>query len=142
MVTFGEIEKFIQAQTAIASPVAPTDRLEEDLGITGDDYFELIDDFSKHFDVNVDGFLWYFHCHEEVFCPGGMFFPPPSRQVKRIAITAKDLLHFAITKKWDVVYPPHTLAKRRYDHYITWVLYLSPLLIMLLLNLLPSKCTP
>ena len=111
-------------------PVAT--RLEEDLGITGDDYFELIDEYSRRFSVNTDGFLWYFHCHEEAFNPGSWFFPSPNDQVLRIPITIGHLLEFANTGTWAIAYPAHTLAKRRYDIYITWLLCPTPVIVAFL----------
>lgn len=139
MVTLEEIEAFLQETQAISRPLAPSDRLEEDLGITGDDYFELVEEFSKRFGVNVHGFTWYFHCHEEAFNPGAMFFPPPSRQVERIAITVNDLFRFASVGRWAIDYPPHQLAKRRYDLYVTWALYGCIPSIPLLMLLIKGK---
>lgn len=139
MATFEEVEAFVRETAAISKPLAPSDRLEEDLGITGDDYFELIEEFSKRFEVNIDAFIWYFHCHEEAFNPGALFFPPPSRQVERIAITVHDLFRFASVGRWAIDYPPHRLAKRRYDIYITWVLYGSIPVIPLLMLLIKGK---
>jgi hypothetical protein len=140
MVSFCDIEVFVQECCGIRRTLKASDRLEEDLGITGDDYFELIDEYSKRFDVNVDGFLWYFHCHEEAFNPGALFFPAPSSQVKRIPITLEHLLAFANSRKWDISYPPHSLARRRYDIYITWLLYLSPVAIAFLLVAFGGNC--
>jgi len=35
--------------------------IDNDLGCTGDDFDELISEFSVRFQVNMDNYLWYFH---------------------------------------------------------------------------------
>ena len=37
----------------------------ETVRISGDDCFELIEKFSKKYDVDISNFLWYFHHEEE-----------------------------------------------------------------------------
>jgi len=111
-----EIEQFVQAQTGHKRPLAASLRLEEDLGITGDDYFDLVKDFADQFAVNTDSFLWYFHCKEEPLGNlGAWLFQPPDRQVERISITLGHLHHFADAKRWDISYPDHKISRKRYD---------------------------
>ncbi|WP_018606393.1 DUF1493 family protein [Uliginosibacterium gangwonense] len=139
MVEFVEIEQFVQEQTGRKRPLAASLRLEEDLDITGDDYFELVDDFSHRFDVNTEHFLWYFHCKEEPLGSnlGAWFFPTPDQQVERISITLGHLHHFAQAKRWDVSYPEHNISLKRHDIKLNNALYIGlPFLLISLLWLL------
>ena len=93
-----------------------------DLGVTGDDFHELIDEYSKKFNVDMFPYLWYFHADEEGNSFGVSFFKPPYERVKRIPVTPKMLSDFANKGKWSIAYPEHTLPKRRYDIIINRVL--------------------
>jgi len=76
----------------------------------------LLAEYQKHFDVNLDNFLWYFHHGEEVHhLLGGLFFPPPNERVKHIPVTLELLLECARLGYWNVDYPPHELPKSRDD---------------------------
>ena len=93
-----------------------THDLERDLGITGDDFFELAEAFSKEFNANMASYRWYFHHAEEVtFNPGALVFKPPYRLVSHIPITPALLLQAANLGSWPVKYPQHKLPERRYD---------------------------
>lgn len=93
-----------------------------DLGVTGDDFHEMIEKYQKTFNVDMTTYLWYFHADEEGQSIGGGFFKAPYERVKRIPITPKMLLDFANKGKWTIEYPEHTLPKRRYDLIINTVL--------------------
>ncbi|MEQ8177260.1 MAG: DUF1493 family protein [Amphiplicatus sp.] len=91
----------------------------ESLGITGDDAWDFIENYSARFKVDLSSFLWYFHADEEgMNIPGGIVFTPPSARVKRIPISVMLLLESANAGRWMLEYPPHTLPKWRYDLFI------------------------
>ncbi len=93
----------------------------KDFGIDGDDFFELMEAYSKEFKVDLSDFLWYFHHNEEGFFNiGSIFVKPPYNRVSRIAITPQILFEAANTGKWSIKYPKHTLPKKRYDILIGW----------------------
>ena len=93
----------------------------KDLGVDGDDFSELMEEFSKRFHVDLSSFLWYFHHNGEGFNIGALFIKPPNKRVDRIAITPEMLQEYANTKKWGIKYPKHCLPKRRYDIILTWI---------------------
>lgn len=87
--------------------------IERDLGCTGDDFHELMDAYSDRFNVDMSGYLWYFHTHDETMAtlnlmPGN----PPSKQVERIPVTLNLLVDKALLGRWDLKYPPHVLQSR------------------------------
>jgi hypothetical protein len=92
--------------------------LEEDLGVYGDDMNELIEEYSKRFNVDVSDYRWYFHTGEEgvgLINIGGMISPPPDARVPHIPITIGMLSDFANKGRWSIVYPEHSLPERRHD---------------------------
>lgn len=96
-----------------AEEVLPDADIEKDLGCTGDDFFELMEAYAKRFNVDMSGFIWYFHTHDEGMAtldllPG----MPPSIQVERIPVSLNLLVQMAQLGKWDVPYPPHVLQPR------------------------------
>lgn len=59
------LDAFIREQTGSDKlPAADVD-LFDGLGVVGDDCFEFITAFAKRFDVDMAGYLWYFHHGEE-----------------------------------------------------------------------------
>jgi hypothetical protein len=121
MVELAEIVAFIKDQTG-CDKVAENSDITEDLGVYGDDFDELIVNFSKKFNVDISSCLWYFHCCEEGNSIGGAFFKSPDKRVKHIPVTPLMLFEFAQKGKWDIQYPDHKLPKRRYDILINQVL--------------------
>lgn len=96
-----------------------------DLGVVGDDFHEMIEEYSKKFSVDMTSYLWYFHSDEEGQNFGACFFKTPNERVKRIPVTPKMLVDFANKGKWTIDYPEHTLPKRRYDLIINTVLVIG-----------------
>lgn len=116
-----------------AEEVLPDADIEKDLGCTGDDFFELMDAYAKRFNVDMSGFHWYFHTHDESMATVGMFTGyPPSVQVERIPVTLNLLIEMAGRGKWSVIYPPHTLKPRytRLEKVMRW-LFLAALIILI-----------
>lgn len=98
--------------------------IERDLSCTGEDFNELMDAYSKRFNVDMSDYRWYFHTQEEGFNIGSMVFNPPNERVERIPVTPKMLAEFAVHGKWGVAYPEHQLPKYRLDLAFNTLLFL------------------
>ena len=86
-----------------------------EIGMTGDDFHDMIERYATKYSVDMSDYLWYFHADEEGQSIGGHFFTPPYKSVKRIPVTPTMLTNFANKGKWDIQYPEHKLPKKRYD---------------------------
>ncbi len=117
MVTLPEIYALIsEVSGAKISGLRPDTDLVEDIGIEGDDFFELMEKFEKRFNADISAYRWYFHHGEEGFLSvGALLFKPPYRRVKRIPVTPEILLACANTHSWIVQYPQRELPKYRFD---------------------------
>ena len=62
MVTINQVIEFLKDQTG-CNQMSVDSAITEDLGV--DDFDNLINNFSKEFNVDVSSWLWYFHCGEE-----------------------------------------------------------------------------
>src|SRR6187551_1716604 len=136
MVTEDEIIDLIKVKTGTEKINSDSD-IFNDLGVVGDDFDELLGEYHKKFDVNMDKYLWYFHADEEGQSIGGLFFKSPNKRVTRIPVTPKMLTEFANVKKWDIQYPEHKLPKYRLDIIINQTL-IAGLVIWLLTQLVKS----
>jgi hypothetical protein len=116
-----EISNFLEDYAAVY-PEDPNTDIFRDLQVTGDDFHEMIEKFAEHYKVDMTGYLWYFHANEEGFSITGPLFKPPYERVKRIPVTPQMLADFAITKKWDMHYPAHSLPRYRVDLIIGTIL--------------------
>ncbi len=108
----------IEFQGVRRSELGPKVDICLNLGIDGDDFFEMESEFAKRFKVNMDSYLWYFHHGEEGWNFGGIFFPPPYSQVQYIPVTPEILLNAANTNVWQVQYPDHEIKSRRAEQII------------------------
>jgi hypothetical protein len=126
MYSIDEIISFVEKETgASKKEIKPGTDIFDDLGVCGDNFHELMADYSDRFKVDLSGYLWYFHCDEEGQNIGGVLFAPPYERVKRIPITPELLLRFANEGKWSINYPDHKLPKYRYDILIGMIFFLS-----------------
>ena len=123
MCSQNEIDNFIKEKTGI-DELKPSDDLLNDQGVSGDDFHELIEEYAKAFNVDMTGYLWYFHADEEGNNIGGIFFKPPYERVTHIPVTPAMLLDFANKGYWNVMYPPHKLPKRRRDIIFNQILFI------------------
>lgn len=116
MIIEKEIIDFIETEYWKSNLQSNSD-IFETVRISGDDCFELIEKFSKKYDVDISNFLWYFHHEEEGSWNsiGGYFYKSPDKLVNRIPITPKMLAQFAETKKWEINYPHHQVPDKRKD---------------------------
>ena len=130
-----DIMKFIIDKTGCTKEdVNDESDLVNDLGCSGDDFHELIDEYAKKFNVDMTSYLWYFHGDEEGQNIGALFFKPPYKRVKHIPLTPSILLACANQGKWTVIYPEHKLPKRRYD------ILINVLLILVYITVILYKC--
>jgi hypothetical protein len=109
-----QLDTFIKQKTGI-NQLKLTDDLCKEHGVGGDDFHKFIDAYANTFNVDMTGYLWYFHAGEEGHNIGGIIFKPPYEKVTQIPVTPAMLLDFANKGYWDVFYPPHNLPKRRWD---------------------------
>ncbi len=126
MAEVSEIIEFLKDETGTDN-VSENSDIGNDLGIDGDDYYDLVTEFSKKYNVDVSSWLWYFHCSEEGSWNsiGGTLFKSPDKRVKYIPVTPLMLSEFTKIGKWNIEYPEHALPKRRYDIIINWLLILA-----------------
>ncbi len=110
-----EIYNFIEDYTGVY-PKNPNVDIYEELGIIGNDFHELIENYSENYKVDMSGYLWYFHADEELFMNiGALFYKTPDQFVERIPVTPQILANCIETKKWDIKYPEHSIPKTRRD---------------------------
>lgn len=116
MVEFKDIEELVQSELGEKRQLLLTSTLQSDLCLTGDDLNEFLEKYANKFDVNMEGYLWYFHTPEEPFFNlFSMVFKTPDKRVSQIPVTLEMLQNFANLKEWSVEYPDHSIPKRRYD---------------------------
>lgn len=116
MATIDDIFSFLEKSQGVRRKcIFPDSDLCEDLGIDGDDFFKLEEQFAREFGVDMNGYLWYFHHGEEGCNVGSLFFAAPRERIQHIAVTPVILLDAANRKTWPLEYPLHTLPSRRYD---------------------------
>ncbi len=107
------------------------------LGVVGDNFHEMIDKYTKIYELDMTEYLWYFHADEEGQNLGAIFFKPPYLKVERIPVTPKLLAKYAKTKKWTIKYPKHKLPNKRYDINISKIFLIIS--IILIIWILKSK---
>jgi hypothetical protein len=114
-----EIYNFLEKSQGVSKgKLTPKADLCYDLGIDGDDFFELMEDFSSRYNVSMNNYCWYFHHKEEGSNFGALFSPAPYQQVNRIPITPEILLLAATNKTWPIIYPRHKISSRRTESLI------------------------
>ena len=124
---------FVAEECDFRDPLEPEEDLFKRAGITGDDAVDFFDSFAARFEVDMSGFLWYFHHEEEGFNLGGRFFGSPDNQVHRIPITLHVLADAITNKKWSVHYPEHEAPIGRPDLVINRILVLGVLCSLVLI---------
>lgn len=135
--SFDDIKGFIVERTSCEEKeVTPNCDLMNDLGCSGDDFHELIDDYRNKFNVNMDNYLWYFHTDEESHSNsvGRFFFKAPYERVRHIPVTPTLLLDSANSGNWLLTYPEHTLPRRRND------ILVNQIIVVLFIIFLIYKC--
>lgn len=115
MTTFDETTSFIRDRTGYRKSIEQDDNLDRDIGVYGDDMADFLDAYAERFDVDMSGYLWYFHTGEEGQNIGALFFASPNARVEHIPVTPALLLRRARLGTWDVDYPDHDVPDRRLD---------------------------
>lgn len=134
--TQDSILHFLEAIVGLDDIAADAD-IFRDLGVTGDDFHEMIAKYASTFSVDMNGYLWYFHANEEGQGIGGLFVAAPYERVQRIPVTPAMLTDFANKGRWDIEYPAHDIPPKRYDlliNLIVTVLFFVGLLVWLLMR--------
>jgi hypothetical protein len=108
------LEDEINAQTNVC----------DDIGMSGDDFDEMMTAFAEKFSVDMASYLWYFHSEEEGSWTTLSLFPRANEQVKRIPLTPTILTDFANLGKWDMVYPEHKVTLTEYNDYFTLSIFI------------------
>jgi hypothetical protein len=120
--TMDDIRSFLHEAVGVKKDEIFEDSdLLTDLGVDGDDWDALLEQYRCRFDVNLDGFLWYFHHGEEGLNPFWLFIPPPDRRVQHIPVTPRVLLKSAHLRRWSIEYPAHQLPSGRPDLRALWI---------------------
>ncbi len=102
--------------------LTPDVDLRDDLGIDGDDYFELAQQFERKYEVDMSSYHWYSHHGEEGFNIGSIIFRPPHQMVNHIPVTTKVLLQAANTKVRPIKYPKHHIPRVRHDFKVNLII--------------------
>ena len=140
MFTYDDVYVFLVQQLGVKrETLTPETSLFDDLGVDGDDFFELADAFAHRFNVDMSGYRWFFHHGEEGFNIDWILFKPPNRRVRRIRVTPKLLLESANAGKWALEYPAHKLSPIRWDRMLS--LGVVCLIVLFALYLLFRKLT-
>jgi hypothetical protein len=83
--------------------ISPATRLEEDLGLTGDDAGAFLTQFGAHFQVDLTAVEFHRHFGPEGWgCnPLWLFFPPAGmREYRKYPVTVDHLVRVAESKRW------------------------------------------
>jgi hypothetical protein len=105
----------------------------KDLGIDGDDFSMLTEEFASKFKVDMSNYYWYFHHGEESRNIFMGFFPPPDRQVNHIPVTPQILQQAATAGKWLIEYPPHSIRSRAFEMVLNYSVVAVILLLLVVL---------
>ena len=138
MYSVDDIKSFIVDRTGCEEKeVTSTCDLMNDLGCSGDDFHELIDEYSKKFNIYLNNYLWYFHTDEEGHSNsiGRIFFKAPYERVTQIPVTPTLLLDSANVGKWVLTYPEYSLPKRRND------ILVNQVIVVMFIIFVIYKCT-
>lgn len=87
----------VEHQRVRESKIKKETRIENDLGITGDDAMEFMEAFFETFQVDFSAFRFDDHFSPEACWPWEIFKRPPGRQV-----TVHDLVTVARLGKWKL----------------------------------------
>jgi hypothetical protein len=101
------IRRFVALQAGVpVEKVTLETRLNEDLGVDGDDMDEIVEAFGREFRVDVSGYRWEHHADPEGCNPLWIVFRPWWTRVERIPIHLRDLVASAEGGVWAVKYDP------------------------------------
>jgi hypothetical protein len=91
------------------------DRLEEDLGMTGDDASDFLEDFASTFDVDLSGLDFHKHFGPEcAWVPGWLQAELEAKGYGMYPVTVAHLIDVAKAKRW--ICPPRRRPHPMWDH--------------------------
>ena len=100
------VREFVRKQLGFKRKEIPDSfDVVDDASIYGDDVWELVEDFSKEFRVQVTDFRWYHHTGPEGCNPLWILFPPWWARKTHVPIRIIDLIESARSGMWTVQYP-------------------------------------
>lgn len=80
--SWNKLERFLEESLGeFEFPISRTTLIEDDLGVTGDDAYDLINSFSKKFNVDISSFRF-----EEYFYPEPTIFGVRDGKVKPFTV--------------------------------------------------------
>lgn len=130
--TIENIIEYLKDQTGVDS-IHPDTDLSKEAGLYGDDWHEIMDDYSTKYSVDMSSYLWYFHTREEGSSSiGQIFFSPPNDRVEQIIITPNILHKSTLTGAWIIEYPEHKIPEKRYDILINQILFVITLIALII----------
>ncbi|WP_214229585.1 DUF1493 family protein [Pedobacter sp. B4-66] len=121
--TIENIIDFLKEQS-LEDEINPQTNVCDDIGMSGDDFDEMMTAFAEKFSVDMTSYLWYFHAEEEGSWTSLSLFPRANEQVKRIPLTPTILTDFANLGKWSVIYPEHKVTLTEYNDYFTLSIFI------------------
>lgn len=110
-----EIHALLRLHAGAPEVLTEDTELHADLGLISLDLHEFLEEFAERFQVDMSGFLWYFHSEEDGLNPFRWIFPAPQDRVTRIPLRLALFYRAAEIGKWPVEYPEHSLPVRRWD---------------------------
>jgi hypothetical protein len=100
------VREFVHEQIPwLPMNMAPGTDVVDDAKIYGDDVWELVEEFSKRFKVEMRDFRWYHHSGPEGCNPLWLFYRPRWVRDTHVPIRLSDLIEAARCGVWSVQYP-------------------------------------
>jgi hypothetical protein len=107
-----DIVDFIKEKSGLEN-IAPSTDIYGELGFYGDDFLELIIEFSSRFYVDISSYLWSYHTSSEGEAIGDVLQDKTDvKLIQRIKINPLMLLDYANKGFWDFKYPNKVLMKK------------------------------
>lgn len=103
--TTDDITDYLEEVWGDAKTLHPDADILDELGITGSDTDAIISGYAKRFNVDLSGYLWYFHTESEAAVANSFYVAPYEKLGGRIPITLQMLVDFAHKGFWDITYP-------------------------------------
>lgn len=109
----GEVKDWVAGQvSARREQLHTTTRIEQDLGITGDDASELMAAFGERFEVDLSEFKFDHHFGQEGGNPFSFIYLRvfARHQLETVPVTIDDLVEAALQKKWQTPKPTRRIT--------------------------------
>jgi hypothetical protein len=90
------------------SRLQPAMKLEDDLGITGDDAQELIEDYAAYFQMDMSAFEFHRHFEGESLFAGFLTKFRSGESMQHVPVTIDFLVRAAQERRWPEFHAPAT----------------------------------